>query len=394
MNDESNLEFIIHHSSFIIAEGGEPCSRRSSGSPRGLDHGRRRGPAALRPDDDLRRRRPAGRGAAHLFRRSATAAGPATPTPRRDARQHAAGTVLDHLPDGDLHGLLRLGGDRLLRRLPGARRRHGGLRRRQAVDVEVPAPRRAARDQRAARAGRPAGQAAADLRGRDPQLLRPGLPRPHGRAARPLHLGLVPGRPGRATITCSARSTAAPTTPAWSARSSSWSRPSTRPGCTCTPKGRWRWRAARSSSSTAASVATAPTRTPAPRCWRTCTASRSTCATAGRSIADDDYIRESILRPGRQDRRRLGEHHADLQGPGRARRRSIELIAYHQVAEPRRDAAAGRGVPAARRPRRPLTSEVRAMSIVIQEPRQLPPPPPEAAARTYLNVATACCPGC
>ena len=41
---------------------------------------------------------------------------------------------------------------------PSARRGHAHLRRRQAVDVEVPAPRRAARDQRAARARRPADQ--------------------------------------------------------------------------------------------------------------------------------------------------------------------------------------------------------------------------------------------
>ena len=50
-----------------------------------------------------------------------------------------------------------------------ARRRDRVLRRRQAVDVEVPAPRGQPRDQRAARAGRPADQAATDLRGRDPQ---------------------------------------------------------------------------------------------------------------------------------------------------------------------------------------------------------------------------------
>ena len=43
---------------------------------------------------------------------------------------------------------------------PAARRGHGDLRRRQAVDVEVPAHRRAARDQRAARPGRPADQGA------------------------------------------------------------------------------------------------------------------------------------------------------------------------------------------------------------------------------------------
>ena len=73
---------------------------------------------------------------------------------------------------------------------------HGRLRRRQAVDVEVPAPRRAARDQRTARAARPAGQDDADVRGRDPQLLRARLPRPHGRPARPLHHRLVPADSG------------------------------------------------------------------------------------------------------------------------------------------------------------------------------------------------------
>ncbi len=205
---------IIHHSSFIIPKGVSHVRADHLVPHRGLDHGRRRGRPALLPDDHLRPRRPAGGGAAHLFRRSATGAGPATPHAGRDARQHAAGAVLDHHAAGDLHGLLRLGGDRLFRRLPGPGRRHGDLRRRQAVDVEVPAPRRAARDQRAARAGRPAGQADADLRGRDPQLLRARLPRPHGRAARPLHHGLVPADPRRRPITCSARSTAARTTPA------------------------------------------------------------------------------------------------------------------------------------------------------------------------------------
>ena len=68
-----------------------------------------------------------------------------------------------------------------------ARRRARGLRGRQAVDVALAAFRGASRDQRAARPPGPAGQADDDLAGRDPQLLRPGVPGEAGRAAGPLH---------------------------------------------------------------------------------------------------------------------------------------------------------------------------------------------------------------
>ena len=61
-------------------------------------------------------------------------------------------------------GHLRLGRERVLRDVAAAGRDAEHLRRRQAVDVEVPAPRRPARDQRAARAGRPAGEADHDVR--------------------------------------------------------------------------------------------------------------------------------------------------------------------------------------------------------------------------------------
>ena len=70
-------------------------------------------------------------------------------------------------------------------------------------------PRGPARDQRAARAGRPAGPADDDLAGRDPQLLRPGVPGEAGRAAGPLHDALVHSRRRSASSTCSAPSTAA-----------------------------------------------------------------------------------------------------------------------------------------------------------------------------------------
>ena len=85
-----------------------------------------------------------------------------------------------------------------------ARRHAEHLRRRQAVDVEAPAPRRPARDQRAARAGRPAGEADDDLAGRDPQLLRPGLPR-SSRTCCPAATRTIwfqPTKPGRYHLFC------------------------------------------------------------------------------------------------------------------------------------------------------------------------------------------------
>ena len=67
----------------------------------------------------------------------------------------------------------------------------------------------AARDQRAARAGRPAGEADHDVRGRHPRSLLPGVPREGGRHPGPVHRDLVRGRRSPAAITCSAPSTAA-----------------------------------------------------------------------------------------------------------------------------------------------------------------------------------------
>ena len=62
---------------------------------------------------------------------------------------------LDVIPLGIAMVMFVWGAERLLRRCTrAARRRDRGLRRRQAVDVEAPAPDRPARDQRAARAGR------------------------------------------------------------------------------------------------------------------------------------------------------------------------------------------------------------------------------------------------
>ena len=70
----------------------------------------------------------------------------------------------------------------------------------------------ATRDQRAARADRPPGQADDGIRGRHPQLLHPRLPREGGRRPRALQHDVVHGLEARASTTSSARSTAAPST--------------------------------------------------------------------------------------------------------------------------------------------------------------------------------------
>ncbi len=116
---------------------------------------------------------------------------------------------LDRDSAGDRAGHLHLGRQRLLRDGPAAGRHAEHLRRRQAVDVEVPAPERRARDQRAARTGRTAGEADHDVRGRHPRSVLPRVPREGGRHSGALHRDLVRGDAGPAAITCSAPSTAA-----------------------------------------------------------------------------------------------------------------------------------------------------------------------------------------
>ena len=192
------------------------------------------------------------------------------------------------------------GFERLPRELAPAAGFLRGVRRRQAVDVEGPAPRRAARDQRTASAGRPAGEGHAHLRGRDPRLRHPGVPVEDRRAAGPLRRDVVSpdARPARYHLFCDQYCGTGH--PRWSARSScmragratrAWLREradgvgGAREGGSC-------------SSSSSASAATAPTRTRrAPRCWKGCTAARCRSRAAARSCADDDYIRESILIP-------------------------------------------------------------------------------------------------
>ena len=112
------------------------------------------------------------------------------------------------MPAGARAGDVRLGDDPLLPDVRPAGRRAGGLRRRQAVDVEAAAFRGAGRDQRAARPPGPADQADDDLGGRDPQLLHPRVPDEAGRAAGPVHLDVVRADARSGATTCSAPSIA------------------------------------------------------------------------------------------------------------------------------------------------------------------------------------------
>src|SRR5579883_2148287 len=109
----------------------------------------------------------------------------------------ALGGRLDRRVADRLSRPLRLGRRSLPARAPPAGRGDRHLRRRQAMDVEDRASRRPARDQRAACRGRPAGAAGDGLAGRDPRLLRTGLPAETGRRPGPLCDAVVRPRPDR-----------------------------------------------------------------------------------------------------------------------------------------------------------------------------------------------------
>ncbi len=117
--------------------------------------------------------------------------------PAADRGLHPARDRLVRHPARDRADVLLLGSQALLRHAQSSQRCHRDLRRRQAVDVEDPALRRAARDQRAPRAGRTAGAPDDDLRGRDPRFLRPRVPHEAGRCARAVRERLVPGHAAR-----------------------------------------------------------------------------------------------------------------------------------------------------------------------------------------------------
>ena len=184
-------------------------------------------PLHRRRDGVLRHARH-GRGASTLPRSTAT------DDPTEDRRAHhrvdsARAGVVDH-PVPHLDRDLRLGARRLLRPRAPAGPDARDLRHRQALDVEVPAPRRPERDQRAARAGGPRGQGHVHLGRRAALAVLPGVSHQGRRDPGPLQHGLVHADQDRRVPSLLRRGTAAPTTPAWSARSSSWSRPPTRHG--------------------------------------------------------------------------------------------------------------------------------------------------------------------
>ena len=125
-------------------------------------------------------------------------------------------------------------------------------------------------------------------------------------------------------------------------------RRNTRTGWTAMPRGRWRCKAASCSSNCSASPATAPTRRPALRCWKTCTAEPSTLRD-GRTRRRRRRLSARVDPVSRgQGRAGLGADHADLQGPGQ-RGGTHPAARLHQVAAAGADAGAHRGLPAAAR---------------------------------------------
>ena len=183
-----------------------------------------------------------------------------------------------------------------------------------------------------------------DLRGRDPQLLRARVPHEEGRRARAAtrtvwfeatkpgsyhlfcaeycgtqHSGMIGGsivmEPGRVPGLARRRRPRRATSPVAAAGETLFQQL----GCaTCHRARRQRARARRSTGSSASAV-------------------RSRAAST--VTADDDYLRESILTPRREDRRGLPADHADVPGAGERGadpRSSIAYIKSLQGAEPRR----------------------------------------------------------
>ena len=141
---------------------------------------------------DCRQRVLRGGGDAHgrVFRDQVSAA-PRRRGGRADSWIAGAGAALDGHSVRDRDGDVRVGLERLFRPGPRARGSARHLRRRQAVDVEVPAPRGPARDQRAARAGEHARAHDHHLGRRAARPVLPVVPREDRRHSRPLHAGVV-----------------------------------------------------------------------------------------------------------------------------------------------------------------------------------------------------------
>ena len=198
------------------------------------------------------------------------------------------------------------------------------------VEVAVHLPQRP-RGREPARAGRHAGAPGDDLRGRDPQLLRPGVPassRTSCPAATP-RSGSGRPEPGEYQIFCARVLRHEPlrhARPRWSctrpaSSRSGWRRPANfleqacrrpRPASGCTAAARLR------------AVPLASTARPGigPTLQGRLRRTRSRSRTAARVTADENYIRESILEPAGQDRRGLRAGDADLSRAGSRTRRS------------------------------------------------------------------------
>ena len=210
---------------------------------------------------------------------------------------------------------------------------------------------RPARDQRAARAGRPAGEADHDVRGRHPRPLRPGVPRQGRRHSRPLHAASGSSRRSPAAITCSAPSTAARSHSGMIGQVVVHGAERV-PGLAERRRGRKarsRRRARSCSPISPATPATAPTRRAAGRCSTACSARPS------RSQAGEHGRRRRGLpprvdpQPEREDHGRLPADHADVPGPG-DRGGAARADRVRQVAADR--AAGARGAAQARSRRR------------------------------------------
>ena len=230
---------------------------------------------------------------------------------------------------------------------PAAGRDAGRLRRRQAVDVEVPAPRRASARSTSCTCpvGR-AGQADDDLRGRHPRLLRPGVPREGGRLPGPLHArcGSRPPSPGAYHLFCAEYcGTKHSGMIGWV--------------IVMEPADYQAWLAGGAGEGSLAQHGREAVQGPRLRHLppggragpRPVAARASSAATVhagrrpARSTADEAYLRESIVNPQREDGGGLPADHADVPGPGQ-RGRAAAAHRVHQVAEGRaveRDGRAG-----------------------------------------------------
>ena len=223
---------------------------------------------------------------------------------------------------------------------------------------KVAARRRAARDQRAARADRPAGQADHGLGGRHPQLLHPGVPREGGRDPRPLQLAVVHGDqagPLSPVLRRVLRHEALGDDRLGHRR---WSRPTSRPGSRGGPARRFAGRGGREAVP-GSGCNTCHQQGPAGRG----PALRGPLRQDGRAAGRRHGHRRRSLparvdrEPAGEGRRRLPADHADVPGPG-DRRAAAAAHRLRAVARASRRAGAER--------RRRTRSRTDAQDIILE----------------------------